>query len=596
MNRFSPSARHPVVNVICALLIACSATGTELRLPPRPPRAATGTEFIAKAASLLFAEREEAILKEITSGNVPGFLRTLVPVTVSSSNASVTFLTTPDYLAVGSDDDYLLVPISPMTAQKVADVTGCSLPTRKMVDSIYAAADLKLAPFPMKPGPEMVTISAFSNHNAQVKAQRKLTERQHPMGTLTAGHKKDIVLTPKLETTLDKVAIYGWHQTNGTLIQPLYLGHTARWVDYSHGVRLVQQELILDGRQECVSNVLANPDTCASLSDEGSLRQGRYLQAAAIGTNTAFADGATFAFTNNLVAESVAWAEPFPETKVYLNLPARTTPTSAASTLLIFYALPNGNTIEQTLGKTVKPGDDWHFGIQHILAQTRFLRNMCPARTIALACLQSAQLSWPTWRKKYGNDQIPFMLEAICHAAALENSQIVLSGHSGGGSLIFGFLNAVSNIPPSVVRIAFLDSNYAYDAQLGHAEKLVHWLKGANDRCLTVIAYNDAVALLNGKSFVSATGGTWGRSHAMQQDLAEQFQFSTNSDSEFKTMTSLNGRIQFILKENPERKILHTVQVEKNGFIHSLLCGTTNENRSYTYFGPRAYGKWISAD
>jgi hypothetical protein len=47
------------------------------------------------------------------------------------------------------------------------------------------------------------------------------------------------------------------------------------------------------------------------------------------------------------------------------------------------------------------------------------------------------------------------------------------------------------------------------------------------------------------------------------------------------------------LKENPERKILHTVQVERNGFIHALVTGTPNENRGYEYYGERAYARWI---
>ncbi|HYC27938.1 MAG TPA: hypothetical protein VEB42_03965, partial [Chitinophagaceae bacterium] len=44
-------------------------------------------------------------------------------------------------------------------------------------------------------------------------------------------------------------------------------------------------------------------------------------------------------------------------------------------TILILYALPNGNTTEQTMGKQLQPGDDWHFDIQHIRAQTQFIRN-----------------------------------------------------------------------------------------------------------------------------------------------------------------------------------------------------------------------------
>ncbi len=52
-------------------------------------------------------------------------------------------------------------------------------------------------------------------------------------------------------------------------------------------------------------------------------------------------------------------------------------------------------------------------------------------------------------------------------------------------------------------------------------------------------------------------------------------------------------RIQLLLHDNPERLILHTVQVERNGFIHSMLCGTALENAGYAYFGARAYTNWI---
>jgi hypothetical protein len=52
--------------------------------------------------------------------------------------------------------------------------------------------------------------------------------------------------------------------------------------------------------------------------------------------------------------------------------------------------------------------------------------------------------------------------------------------------------------------------------------------------------------------------------------------------------------VKFFLKENPEHKILHTVQVERNGFIHSQLTGTPAEARGYTYLGERAYEEMVS--
>ena len=59
---------------------------------------------------------------------------------------------------------------------------------------------------------------------------------------------------------------------------------------------------------------------------------------------------------------------------------------------------------------------------------------------------------------------------------ATHKLELVLTGHSGGGSLTFGYLNAITNIPADVKRIAFLDSNYAYETT-NHFTKLANWLK-----------------------------------------------------------------------------------------------------------------------
>jgi len=147
-----------------------------------------------------------------------------------------------------------------------------------------------------------------------------------------------------------------------------------------------------------------------------------------------------------------------------------------------------------------------------------------------------------------------------------------------------------------VTRIVFLDSNYAYDPAAGHKDKLVKWLTAPTQPRLCVFAYNDAVALLNGTNFVSAAGGTWGKSHAMRRDLAEVFKFTGHTNANFQRYNALDGRVELILKENPEKKIFHTVQVERNGFIHGMVSGTTNENQGYEYFGPRAYSRWIRAE
>jgi hypothetical protein len=362
--------------------------------------------------------------------------------------------------------------------------------------------------------------------------------------------------------------------------------------------------MMVNGEPRSFAEVIANPELAALLSNEGTLSEPRYptnaLKALAATTNSpAVKDTARpkinfqgFQKTNSL-GERLASFVLDPEVKISINAPPRSDFSPRKKLLLIFYALPNGNTTEQTIGRPIFPGEDWHYDIQHIGAQLRFLRKETPNRTIVMVYLESDLKSWPAWRKKHGDALLPHIVNGV-RSIFNTDAEIVLTGHSGGGSFTFGYLNEVEAIPDDIVRIAFLDSNYAYDPALGHKDKLINWLKARDDHFLCVLAYNDAVALLDGKPFVSTAGGTWGKSHQMQTDLAEAFHFETRTDPEFQHFTALNGRIQFILKENPERKIFHTVQVERNGFIHAMLSGTPKENKDYEYFGDRAYTKWIA--
>ncbi|MFQ5806613.1 MAG: hypothetical protein ACE5I3_09200, partial [Phycisphaerae bacterium] len=83
------------------------------------------------------------------------------------------------------------------------------------------------------------------------------------------GIKKDVVVTPLLADNPGRVAIYGWHQRNGVPVQPLHLGHVDYYVDYSHGIRLVKQQMVVNGAQMSVADALADPDLQVLLSDEG---------------------------------------------------------------------------------------------------------------------------------------------------------------------------------------------------------------------------------------------------------------------------------------------------------------------------------------
>jgi pimeloyl-ACP methyl ester carboxylesterase len=263
--------------------------------------------------------------------------------------------------------------------------------------------------------------------------------------------------------------------------------------------------------------------------------------------------------------------------------------------LLVIYALPNGNTIEQTFGKIMKEGDDWHFDIQHIGAQTRFIRGVLKDQTVVVAYLENSRKSWPAWNANTPDyrEQVTRMVSDITGIFAAWNPKIVLNGHSGGGRFIFSYLDAFENIPDNVVRISFLDSDYGWEDTV-YGPKLIKWLKSGNDKYLCALAYNDSVVVYNGKQLVSPTGGTWYRTRMMEKYLSGSFRFRKTDNDTLIWYRSLRRRVEVILKTNPDGKIFHTVQVERNGFIHSMLSGTKMEEKGYAYFGQRAYSDFIA--
>lgn len=574
-----------------------------LALPDRPTTAPSGSEFFKQIASMDFAHREAAIAQQICLGNVPDFLRHLAPVTLTNVTQGetniLTFFVTSDYLGIGTDQDWVLTPMSPITAQIIANATDASLPTRKMVDLIQSAAPVKLSPSPIPPSSAMTSVAVFAEHDREAKKQRNRLLKQHPLGTLVAGHKKDLVLTPRLAQAPGKEALYGWHHPDGTVIQPLYLGHTVKWVDYSHGIRLVQQRVLLNGQPHRLEKLLNAPKDAVLLSDEGPISHPRYptnfsspaLSRPLSATNPAKA----FEFrwqSGPATNEQSASLELERGVRIYFNAPTQTV-LESRNVLLVLYALPNGNTIEQTLGRAPKATNEWRFDIQHIAAQTRFVRERLTNQAVVVVCLQNNLLSWPAWRKQHGDLGVRSLVEGLKASFTNRPLELVLNGHSGGGSFTFGYLNTVDRIPDDIVRIAFLDSNYAYDPALKHDQKIVEWLKRSPDHYLCVLAYDDASARLNGKPFVSATGGTWGRSHAMVNDLSGPLNLHSQTNGLMEQYTALAGRVQFLLRQNPDQKIYHTVLVEKNGFLHSLFIGTPLEQRDYEYLGARAYSRWV---
>lgn len=136
--------------------------------------------------------------------------------------------------------DYLVAPVYayPVSighAEDLAKEHGCELPTPKLVDAIWKAADLRIPP-------------PTRSHNGTIKemANREVFEDQRKridaaiggqVFQLLAGTHKDVVRCPNT----GRVGLYGWHSLDGKPIQPPFYGHSRDWIDYSQGLRLVRK-------------------------------------------------------------------------------------------------------------------------------------------------------------------------------------------------------------------------------------------------------------------------------------------------------------------------------------------------------------------
>lgn len=255
-------------------LAACH-TGREMEWPENRT-GLTGSAFYERAAALQWAARDSLVVKEALSGNLPPFLRQFVPVRVSilDSNSgkkiNAIFYVAPDYLSIGTKDDWARVCITPYAAQRIADSLGCFLPTRKMVDDIYRAAELKLTPVPLFAYRD--STPTMWQHHLIIEGQRKGRKG------LIAGIKKDVVISGKIsrDKKPDRVAIYGWHQPGGRPIQPLYTGHIYWWVDYSQGIRLVYRRINVEGKWMDYPDVLKDPRLNRLICDEADCDFFRY--------------------------------------------------------------------------------------------------------------------------------------------------------------------------------------------------------------------------------------------------------------------------------------------------------------------------------
>lgn len=290
-------------------------------------------------------------------------------------------------------------------------------------------------------------------------------------------------------------------------------------------------------------------------------------------------------FVPGAPGELVRW-ETGSDGRRYTNVPARVA--GAAAPEIVVYATPNGNTIEQTLGRQRVADESFRYDIQHVLAQVRLYRKEVPERTVALVVVEAPDLSWPTWRQAHTDApaRAAAMMKTI--GDTLPGARLSLVSHSGGGALTFALLNHAPALPDAVERIAFLDSHYAFEPGEEHGKKLAAWIRASRTHHLVALAYDDRKIRLHGKRVVKPGGGSFNATFRMIQALAdEHLPVRESREGAFRRFVGEDGRVELRVHPNPKNVILHSALVsDDNGLLFALARGKGEALETRFRLGP----------
>ncbi len=288
-------------------------------------------------------------------------------------------------------------------------------------------------------------------------------------------------------------------------------------------------------------------------------------------------------FVAGASGEMVRW-ETTSDGRRYTNLPVRL----GAAAEMIVYATPNGNTIEQTLGRQRGGDESFRYDIQHVLAQVRLYRKEVPERTVGLVVVEAPDLSWPTWRK--GHADAPARALALMKSIGdvLPGARLSLVSHSGGGALTFALLDHAPALPDAVERIAFLDSHYAFEPGEEHGKRLAAWIRASRTHHLVALAYDDRKIRLHGKRVVKPGGGSFNATFRMIQALAdEHLPVHESREGAFRRFVGEDGRVELRVHPNPKNVILHSALVsDDNGLLFALARGKGEALEARFRLGP----------
>lgn len=196
-----------------------------------------------------------------------------------------------DVLAVGTPEDNVRLPLTPVAAQDVLNLTGELLPTPWLVYQIWRSTQLRLQPIAMVPN-QGASLDQYAAHSEKIDGQIQAAGIEPVAQPSVSGIKKHVVVSNAYKP--GKVLIFGWYRPSPPApdvfddrsamtnlerqpIQPLSNVHGDLYVDYSHGIQGIHPEATVNGQTMRTEDLYRHPTLSRFVSREGPVRVPRYL-------------------------------------------------------------------------------------------------------------------------------------------------------------------------------------------------------------------------------------------------------------------------------------------------------------------------------
>jgi hypothetical protein len=244
----------------------------------------SGVRFLELTKDKTIQDRDRIATNLAIKGNFPSYLRRFVPIKVEQGGNILIYKVMPNFLEIGnSEDDAVIWPFTGPSAQKIADTFDCILPTAKMSKQIWKQAKIKLPAKPLSGmistidnttySPEQFIQSKHMTSNNGIAFHNKVIHRQlqnmnYQPGDLIAGSKKDVVVSNDL-LGKNRLGLHGLYNSIGEPIQKGSLTvHDLNHLEYSQGIRLIDRQAILNGKNvDLLTDVLQSKEYAYLVND-----------------------------------------------------------------------------------------------------------------------------------------------------------------------------------------------------------------------------------------------------------------------------------------------------------------------------------------